>query len=148
MLAINVLHRGHIYGILPVEIFLRNLFDRFICVLDNTNMTIFIHQWISSLKSFFEIRIQWLFSHYVRDTIIWVGVIYLLVLGWLLVALNSVEWPLCVIFNSRAHLIWCHQFWGRLFVLIEFLCKINPFDLLDSLLLLDVWSHPVIVDWR
>ena len=142
-------YRCHIYGIHPVKTTsLLNLIDRLVCIFDNTNVPIFIHQWISSLKSFFEIRIQRLFSHDVRDTTILVGDIDFLVLVWLLVTLYSVEWPLCVIFNSRAHLIWSHQFCGRLFILIEFLRKVNPFDLLDSLLLFDVGFHLLIFDWR
>jgi len=44
MLAVVVNYRSHIYGIHPVEIFPRNLFDRFVCVFDYTNVTIFIHQ--------------------------------------------------------------------------------------------------------
>lgn len=148
MLAVVVYYRGDINGIHPVEIFPRNLFDRFVCVFDYTNVTIFIHQWISSLKSFFKIRIQWLFSHDVGDTTILVGYIFFLVQGWLLVALSSVEWPLCVILKIWAHLIWWDQFCGRLLILVKFFSKVNPFDLLYSLLLFDVWFHSFIFDWR
>jgi hypothetical protein len=87
---------------------------------DHSDMTLFVHQWLSTLKSFFEVWVYWLFPHNVRNPIVLIPFVLNVWSRWI-VAINSVKRPLCVIFD------WL---WRHLILLDQFLCRILVFGIL------------------
>ena len=131
----NINLRSHINWILPshLEIFFLCLIYRLVSVFNNPNVTLFIHKWLSALKTFFEIRIERLFSNNVGNPIKLL-LLSFLILRWQLIAINSVEWPLCVIFRLLNRLMRSYQFRLRLVVLIVLFTQVYSLNLLDCLL--------------
>lgn len=143
----NIDLRRHINWILPSHVLLSDLINWLVCVLNNPYMSFFIHEWLSSLKSLFEIRIERLFSNNIRNPIELL-VLSLLILRWQLVAIISVEWPLCVIFRELIHLMRSHQFRWWLLALIVFFTEVYPLNLFDCLLFFWIQFSSFIFDRR
>ena len=137
-----------------------HFFNWLICIHNNTYMTFFIHEWLSSLKPFFEIRpIDWFFSgRNVGDTPkLWLisldimdllcliadlwAVLLIIIVSEVRVLIRPIERFHVVLIYSRC--IIRHESWAiwmkigqRIILFIMFLTQINFLDFLDRRLLL------------